>query len=78
MVLFAAILGLLEQWGGLHYLPLTARPFLRVQTLVTRTQSAAPSVHSALFLQAGQLVWSGLEPEPTRLLVAASFLNSNF
>jgi len=61
--------GLLEQWGGLHYLPLTARPFLRVQTLVTRTQAAAPSVHSALFLQAGQLVWSGLEPEPTRLLV---------
>ena len=30
--------GLLEQWGGLHYLPLTAQPFLRVQTLVTRTQ----------------------------------------
>ena len=68
-VLFATILGLLEQWGGLHYLPLTARPFLRVQTLVTRTQAAAPSVHSALFLQAGQLVWSGLEPEATRLLV---------
>ena len=66
---FVSTSGLLEQWGGLHYLPLTARPFLRVQTLVTRTQAAAPSVHSALFLQAGQLVWSGMEPEPTRLLV---------
>ena len=23
--------GLLEEWGGLHYLPLTSQPFLRVQ-----------------------------------------------
>jgi len=61
--------GLLEEWGGLQYLPLKAQPFLRVQTLVTRTQSALSPVHSSVFLQAGQLVWSGLDPEHTRLLV---------
>jgi len=61
--------GLLEEWGGLHYLPLTSQPFLRVQTLVTRTQASLPSIHSCLFLQAGQLVWSGLQPQATRLLV---------
>jgi len=60
---------LLEEWGGLQYLPLKAQPFLRVQTLVTRTQASLPSVHSSLFLQAGQLVWSGLDPQTTRLLV---------
>jgi len=60
---------LLEEWGGLQYLPLKAEPFLRVQTLVTRTQSSQSSIDSCLFLQQGQLVWSGLEPQATRLLV---------
>jgi len=57
----------LDMWGGLQYLPLEPEPFLRVQSLVTRTL-ASLALHSCLFLQQGQLVWSGLEPETSRLL----------
>ena len=59
----------LDMWGGLQYLPLEAEPFLRVQTLVTKAQEMFTDIHSSLFLQQGQLVWSGLLPETTRLLV---------
>ena len=60
---------LLELWGGVQYLPLQSGPFLRVQTLVTRAQEEFPTIQSSLFLQQGQMVWSGLSPSHTRLLV---------
>eukprot|EP00090_Calanus_glacialis_P007418 TRINITY_DN15853_c0_g1_i1.p1 TRINITY_DN15853_c0_g1~~TRINITY_DN15853_c0_g1_i1.p1 ORF type:complete len:430 (-),score=152.12 TRINITY_DN15853_c0_g1_i1:44-1333(-) len=59
----------LDMWGGLQYLPLESELFLRVQTLVTRNQEMFTNIHSSLFLQQGQLVWSGLVPDTTRLLV---------
>eukprot|EP00092_Neocalanus_flemingeri_P001140 GFUD01001214.1.p1 GENE.GFUD01001214.1~~GFUD01001214.1.p1 ORF type:complete len:430 (-),score=156.20 GFUD01001214.1:124-1413(-) len=59
----------LDMWGGLQYLPLEPEPFLRVQTLVTRAQEQFSNIHSSIFLQQGQLVWSGLVPDTTRLLV---------
>jgi len=62
-------ISVLDMWGGLQYLPLESEPFLRVQTLVTRTQEQFENIHSSLFLQQGQLVWSGLVPDITRLLV---------
>jgi len=62
-------ISVLDMWGGLQYLPLESEPFLRVQTLVTRTQEQFSNIHSSLFLQQGQLVWSGLVPDTTRLLV---------
>jgi len=56
-------------WGGVQYLPLDPAPFLRVQSLVNRVEEAFPLVHSSLYLQQGQLVWSGVAPHPTKLLV---------
>lgn len=59
---------IMDLWGGVQYLPLQSGPFLRVQTLVNRVQEEFPLIESCMFLQQGQLVWSGLEPQTTRLM----------
>jgi len=59
----------MDIWGGVQYLPLDPAPFLRVQSLVNRVEESFPSVQSTLYLQQGQLVWSGVPPHPTKLLV---------
>lgn len=60
---------LVSEWGGIQYLALGAAEFLRVRALVNRVEEAdAAVVRHSLFLQAGQLVWSGVGPEPTRYL----------
>jgi len=59
----------LDMWGGVQYLPLDTEPFLRVQTLVNRAAVEFPEVSSCLFLHQGQLVWSEIDPDTTRLLV---------
>jgi len=58
-----------DMWSGVQYLPLEAEPFLRVQTLVNRCMMEYPDIESCLFLQQGQLVWSEVKPDVTRLLV---------
>ena len=59
----------LDMWGGIQYLPLEAQPFLRVQSFINRADLQFPGVASSLFLQQGQLVWSEISPDVTRLLV---------
>ena len=58
----------LDMWGGVQYLPLDTQPFLSVQTLVNRCMVEFPVIESCLFLHQGQLVWSEIQPEITRLL----------
>jgi len=58
-----------DMWSGVQYLPLDAEPFLRVQTLVNRCMMEFPDIESCLFLQQGQLVWSEVKPDVTKLLV---------
>ena len=59
----------MDVWGGTQYLPLDPAPLLRVQSLVNRVEEEFQEVESSLYLQQGQLVWSGLPLHPTRLLV---------
>ena len=58
----------LDMWGGVQYLPLEAESFLGVQSLVNRAQVEFDEVQSCLFLHQGQLVWSEINPDLTRLL----------
>ena len=63
------VTNVMDIWGGVQYLLLDPAPFLRVQSLVNRVEESFPSVQSTLYLQQGQLVWSGVPPHPTKLLV---------
>lgn len=56
-------------WGGMQYLALESIDFLRVQSLINRMKSDLTIISKCLFLQSGQLVWSGVEPGHTKLLV---------
>jgi len=56
-------------WGGMQYLALNSLDFLRVQSYINRIQSDFSNISKCLFLQSGQLVWSGVDPEITKLLV---------
>jgi len=56
-------------WGGIKYLALEALDFLRVQSLINRMKEEYKSIRRCLFLHSGQLVWSGVEPSETKLLV---------
>jgi len=56
-------------WGGIQYLALNAKDFLTVQSLINRMELQFDNISKSLFLQSGQLVWSGVEPGVTKLLV---------
>jgi len=56
-------------WGGLQYLAVEMLDFLRVQTMINRMKSEQSIVSKCLFLQSGQLVWSDVDPDLTKLLV---------
>lgn len=60
---------IVSEWGGIQYLALGAPEFLRVQSLVNRVESSMAIVRHTLFIQAGQLVWSGAGRETTRFLL---------
>jgi hypothetical protein len=56
-------------WGGIQYLALDSSDFLRVQSFINRMKEEHNNIRKCLFLQSGQLVWSGVEPGQTKLLV---------
>ena len=56
-------------WGGLQYLAVEMLDFLRVQSIINRLKKEQLIVSKCLFLQSGQLVWSDVDPEMTKLLV---------
>eukprot|EP00088_Acartia_fossae_P020672 TRINITY_DN2220_c0_g1_i1.p1 TRINITY_DN2220_c0_g1~~TRINITY_DN2220_c0_g1_i1.p1 ORF type:complete len:475 (-),score=112.44 TRINITY_DN2220_c0_g1_i1:487-1911(-) len=56
-------------WGGIQYLAIDMIDFLRVQSVINRIKSDHQTISKCLFLHSGQLVWSDVEPNLTKLLV---------
>ena len=56
-------------WGGIQYLAVEMLDFLRVQSIVNRIKADQDNISKCLFLQSGQLIWSDVDPELTKLLV---------
>jgi len=56
-------------WGGIQYLAVEMLDFLRVQSIVNRIKADQDNICKCLFLQSGQLIWSDVDPELTKLLV---------
>lgn len=56
-------------WGGIQYLAVEMVDFLRVQSIVNRIKADHDNMSMCLFLQSGQLIWSDVDPDLTKLLV---------
>jgi len=56
-------------WGGIQYLAVEMVDFLRVQAIINRIKADKENISKCLFLQSGQLIWSDIEPDLTKLIV---------
>jgi hypothetical protein len=56
-------------WGGIQYLAVEMVDFLRVQAIINRVKAEQDNISACMFLQSGQLIWSDVEPDLTKLLV---------
>lgn len=56
--------------GGMHFLPVDKQSYLRIQLMINALEMRFRTIVGTVFLYDGDLISSGLEMEPTRLIYA--------